>query len=78
MVPLRWSFVVPAVCSVLLGIREISGAVFLAMAQDDQLLEFVTVEAMMDARFEVLFLFLGGLFLIAWPIAYRVQKIRKA
>lgn len=77
MVPLRWRFVIPALLSILLGARELFAAWIVFQGPHEQLLQYMTPEGLLAAQFEILFLLSGGFFLIMWPIAYRLNVIRK-
>ncbi|MBI4117141.1 MAG: hypothetical protein HY451_00395 [Parcubacteria group bacterium] len=69
-------FVLFGLVSWLLGGRELLLAWTIAF-WPQELTPYATQAAMPFITSEVLFLIPGGFFLIVWPIAYRIQTIRK-
>lgn len=67
---LNWRFAISAITSVLLGARELYLA-WVLVARPQMLSGYITEAAMASVTFEAVFLVVGGLFLILWPIAYR-------
>jgi hypothetical protein len=59
-----------AFISWMLGIRELSMA-WMLLIQPELLSDYITQAAVPLITFEVVYLVLGGLMLIIWPIAYR-------
>lgn len=73
---LSWKFSIPAIVSVLLGVRELYLAWFL-FYKANLIVQFAANEQVAKkAIFEVVFLVPGGLLLILWPILYRIQTVR--
>jgi len=69
-------FVLFTLVSWWLGGRELFLA-WIILFRPQEFTPYVTEAVMPFIAFEVLFLILGGSFLVVWPIAYRIQIIRK-